>query len=112
MESVLRTRATGVWSVLVIATTISWALGSDQGFGKDGHALASVVILVVALFKVRLVGLYFMELRDAPPALRAVVPPAGLSAVGRDPTCPANTGVSVTVVPPAYDLASASTCAT
>jgi caa(3)-type oxidase subunit IV len=70
MESVLRTRATAVWAVLVIATTISWALGSDQGFGKDGHALASVVILVVALFKVRLVGLYFMELREAPPALR------------------------------------------
>jgi caa(3)-type oxidase subunit IV len=72
MESVLRTRATSVWAVLVIATTISWALGSDQGFGPDGHTLASVVILVVALFKVRLVGLYFMELREAPPALRGV----------------------------------------
>ena len=35
--------------------------------------MASVTILVVALFKVRLVGLYFMELREAPIALRALL---------------------------------------
>ena len=68
----LRTRATGIWTILVLATTLSWVLGSESGFGTDGHKIASVVILVVALFKVRLVGLYFMELRDAPIPLRAI----------------------------------------
>ena len=31
-----------------------------------------MAILVVAAVKVRLVGLYFMELRDAPPLLRGM----------------------------------------
>ena len=73
MQAIIRTRATAVWAVLVTLTTVSWLLGRDQGFGMDGHKIASVVILVVALFKVRLVGLYFMELRDAPIPLRAVL---------------------------------------
>ena len=30
------------------------------------------MILVIAFVKIRFIGLYFMELRDAPPALRAV----------------------------------------
>jgi len=72
MESLVRTRATGVWFALVIATTISWLLGTDHGLGGDSHTFASVVILMVALFKVRLAGLYFMELRHAPSALRGL----------------------------------------
>jgi hypothetical protein len=72
MRSVVRTRATGVWFILVIATTVSWMLGTDHGLGNHSHRFASVVILMVALFKVRLVGLYFMELRDAPLPLRGL----------------------------------------
>jgi len=72
MTTMLRTRASAIWIVLVLATTLSWTLGSESGFGTESHKIASVVILVVALFKVRLVGLYFMELRDAPTALRAI----------------------------------------
>jgi Prokaryotic Cytochrome C oxidase subunit IV len=36
------------------------------------HTLASVVILLIAFIKVRLVGLYFMELRGAPTLLRGL----------------------------------------
>jgi hypothetical protein len=36
------------------------------------HSLASVLILLIAFMKVRLVGLYFMELREAPVALRGL----------------------------------------
>lgn len=68
----LRTRATAVWSVLIAATLVSWWLGTDHGFGDD-HRAAGVAILLVAFFKARLVGLYFMELRQAPIALRAVL---------------------------------------
>jgi hypothetical protein len=48
-----------VWTLLVVATITSWSLGG-----------ATVAVLVVAFVKVRLVGLYFMELRSAPVPLR------------------------------------------
>ncbi|WP_131770205.1 cytochrome C oxidase subunit IV family protein [Candidatus Protofrankia californiensis] len=73
MSSVVRTRATGVWLILVLATSLSWVLGTDHGLSNDGHRMASVAIMVVALFKVRLVGLYFMDLRNAPAVLRALL---------------------------------------
>jgi len=72
MRSVVRTRATGVWLILVLATSLSWLLGTDGGLSDHGHRLASVAILAVALFKVRLVGLYFMDLRNAPAVLRGL----------------------------------------
>jgi hypothetical protein len=59
----LRDRITVVWAGLVLAALVSWLLGI-------GHELpavsAGVVILLVAFVKVRFVGRYFMELRDAP----------------------------------------------
>lgn len=72
MSALVRTRATAVWAFLIALTALSWALGTRHGFGGSGHRTASVVILMVALFKVRLVGLYFMDLRNAPIALRGV----------------------------------------
>ncbi|MFZ0715811.1 cytochrome C oxidase subunit IV family protein [Mycobacterium sp.] len=36
------------------------------------HQLASVIILLIAFIKVRLVGMYFMELREAPNVLRGL----------------------------------------
>lgn len=68
----LRTRATAVWAVMLALTTLSWMLGTTHGTGVGGHRHASVVILVVALFKARLVGLHFMDLRRAPTVLRAL----------------------------------------
>jgi hypothetical protein len=65
-----RTRATGVWFVLIAATAVSWVLGTDHGI--DNHRVASTAILTVAFMKVRFVGLDFMELRDAPLVLRRV----------------------------------------
>ena len=72
MVSLIKTLPTAIWSFLLIATAISWFLGTDHGFPADSHSLASVLILGVALIKVRLVGYYFMELRDAPELLRAL----------------------------------------
>lgn len=56
-----------VWAILVVATLVSWAVGSEHG---TGSAIA-VVVLGVATVKVRFVGLDFMELRRAPLVLRA-----------------------------------------
>jgi hypothetical protein len=58
-----------VWLVLASATFLSWWLATDGGHGGD---LGAVAILIVAAVKIRLVGLHFMELRDAPPLLRGM----------------------------------------
>jgi caa(3)-type oxidase subunit IV len=68
--TLLRTPATAVWVVLIAATIATWTLGTNHGIAN--HTLASVVILLIAFIKVRLVGLYFMELRDAPAVLRGL----------------------------------------
>jgi len=71
MISLLRSPITAVWSILILATLLSWWLGTDHGLGSGAdHTGATLAILVVAFVKVRCVGLYFMELRDAPLPLR------------------------------------------
>lgn len=72
MNALVRTNATLVWFILSALTVVSWALGTNHGFGGGHHVPASLAIFAVAIFKVRLVGLYFMELRDAPIALRGL----------------------------------------
>lgn len=72
MNTVVRTNASIAWMLLVALTVVSWALGTQHGFTGDNHLPASLVIIVVAVFKLRLVGLYFMELRDAPWSLRGI----------------------------------------
>lgn len=66
--SLLRARSTAVWLVLVAVTLASWALGADHGVGST----IAVVVLGLAVVKVRFVGLDFMELRAAPLILRAL----------------------------------------
>lgn len=66
MEITVRSPTSIVWLTLVLATVVSWILGAGHGFGNGSPAGASVVILLVAMFKIRLIGLYFMELREAP----------------------------------------------
>lgn len=75
MPTLLRTPASLVWLFLVGATVLSWVLGVEQGAGGAGSVSARVVgvaVLAIAFIKLRLVGLYFMELREAPLVLRAI----------------------------------------
>ncbi|WP_407688199.1 cytochrome C oxidase subunit IV family protein [Mycobacterium sp. HUMS_1102779] len=65
--SLLRARSTFVWLALVIVMIVSWAVGADHGIGSG----IAVVVLALAMIKVRFVGLDFMELRTAPLLLRA-----------------------------------------
>jgi hypothetical protein len=67
MLQYMRNRAGVSWVILVAATLASFALGADHGTGS----LIAVGVLAIAAFKVRLVGLDFMELRHAPIPLRA-----------------------------------------
>ncbi|MCX2929979.1 cytochrome C oxidase subunit IV family protein [Mycobacterium sp. CVI_P3] len=68
----LRTRTTVVWFVLILATLLTWSLGGRHhvpGVG-GGNSLAGFSILLIAFIKIRFIGMYFMELRHAPMALR------------------------------------------
>jgi Prokaryotic Cytochrome C oxidase subunit IV len=68
VPQLVRNRAGFSWLLLVAATIVSWAVGAEHGTGS----LIAVVVLVIAAVKVRLVGLDFMELRNAPIPLRAI----------------------------------------
>ncbi len=70
LRALLGTPVTVVWLVLVAATVLSWSLGAEHSLHGGGRIGVSVLIIAVALFKVRLVGLWFMELRGAPRLLR------------------------------------------
>lgn len=63
-------RLTLVWVLLLVLTFGSFVVGIEQteGFASIG----AVVIIGIALFKVRLIGLHFMDVRAAPLLLHAV----------------------------------------
>jgi caa(3)-type oxidase subunit IV len=69
LTALLRTRATLVWLALIVATLVSWTIGTSDGLHAE---LATTVVLLVAFVKARFIGLYFMELREAPLALRGI----------------------------------------
>lgn len=66
--ALFRARSTYVWLALVVVTVVSWAVGAEHGIGST----VAVIVLALALVKVRFVGLDFMELRTAPQMLRGV----------------------------------------
>lgn len=72
MRQLLQTRATLAWLVLSCLTVFSWLLGTDHGFGTNFRRQISVAVLAVAIFKIRLIGLDFMELRASPRVLRMI----------------------------------------
>ncbi|BBY40168.1 hypothetical protein MMAN_43020 [Mycobacterium mantenii] len=61
-----RGRAGVSWLMLIAATLLSYVLGADHGIGS----VMAIGVLGIAAFKIRLVGLDFMELRNAPVPLR------------------------------------------
>ncbi|MGH7965266.1 MAG: cytochrome C oxidase subunit IV family protein [Candidatus Binatia bacterium] len=68
MKALIQSSATLVWAVLMLATGLSWWLGTHGAV--TGSSSATITMLLVAFFKVRLVILYFMEIRDAPLPLK------------------------------------------
>ena len=70
MASILITRTTLVWLLLVGATIFSWEIG--HGVAIHHLRFASITIIVIALIKVRCVIFEFMEIRSAPLFMRIV----------------------------------------
>jgi hypothetical protein len=71
VKSLWLSRTTLIWTLLVVATLISWELGHGVGF--DDARAGGAAILVVTFIKVRFVVLDFMEIRTAPRWMRALL---------------------------------------
>jgi heme/copper-type cytochrome/quinol oxidase subunit 4 len=64
MTALWRLAITRAWGLLVLATVVVFALAENQAAAP----LATIAIMLIAAFKLRLVFLYFMELTgDAMP---------------------------------------------
>jgi hypothetical protein len=69
MVELLRKPASIIWAALIVATCAStWALSNNSVTPK----VATVAIMLIAAFKVRMVILHFMEVRRAPLPLRFI----------------------------------------
>ncbi len=66
MASLLISRATLIWIILVVATGMAWGMGHGIG----GTDVAGVVIFGISFMKVRLVIREFMEIRGGPVFMR------------------------------------------
>ena len=71
-------RLTLVWAALLALTFGSMLVGVEQGAGFA--STAAIILIGVAMVKVRMIGLHFMDLRVAPAPLRLLV--QGLRAGG------------------------------
>jgi len=66
-------KITFVWCLLILATLLSFYLGPSHGATLDSNrTIASIIIIAVACIKVRLIGLWFMDLREAIVPLRLI----------------------------------------
>jgi heme/copper-type cytochrome/quinol oxidase subunit 4 len=59
-----------VWGLLFIGTTISWFIAPEEDYLSP--LLPGIAIILIAFLKVRLILLYFMDLRVAPQPWRGL----------------------------------------
>jgi len=64
-------RVTVVFVGLVVATCITWWLGSGSSPTGGALGLAAMLTVLIAFAKIYFIGRDFMELRSAPSGLRA-----------------------------------------
>lgn len=65
-------RVTGVFAGLVLATCLTWWLGSGSSVLGGGFEVAATLTILIAFVKIFFIGSDFMELRAAPAILKAV----------------------------------------
>jgi hypothetical protein len=65
-------RVAVVFAGLVVATCITWWLGSESSLTGSGFGVAATLTILIAFAKVLFIGRDFMDLRAAPLVLRHV----------------------------------------
>ena len=71
MSSTVPPRVTWVFAGLVVATCVTWWLGSESSLTGGGFELAATLTILIAFAKIFFIGADFMELRAAPTILRS-----------------------------------------
>ncbi|MBL4782496.1 MAG: cytochrome C oxidase subunit IV family protein [Porticoccaceae bacterium] len=74
MINLLLKPVSAAWLLLMLATCLSWWLGGDSlnSIQTSDYRLISSGLILIAFIKVRIVIRYFMEVRQAPLALKLV----------------------------------------
>ncbi len=70
MKSLLYSKETLIWLVLMAITLVSWVVGTHHGAVFDQAFLEMSMIMILAFYKARLVILNFMEVNHAPATLK------------------------------------------
>lgn len=70
MKPVVPARVTVVFACLVIATCVTWWLGSGHSLTGQALRISVGATIVIAFAKIYFIGQDFMELRRAPRTLR------------------------------------------
>ena len=63
-------RLTLIWALLVGVTLLSWETGAGW---LNSHLFQAVVVIILALIKIRFIIRHFMDVRDAPLPLKLVM---------------------------------------
>jgi hypothetical protein len=67
----LRNRIARTWLLLVVATLCSFVIFESSGGNPRNQAIVGGFVIAIAFFKVRLIGLNFMEIRGCPAWMRS-----------------------------------------
>lgn len=70
MNDVAPRRTAVVFAGLVVATCVTWWLGSESTLTGGGFELSATLTIIIAFTKIFFIGADFMELRAAPALLR------------------------------------------
>lgn len=62
-----------VWLLLILATALSWFLGTDHSlFWIDSNLSTAIALIGISFFKIHLIDRYFMDIRYAPVKLKRI----------------------------------------
>jgi hypothetical protein len=66
-------RTTAIWLILILASFLTWWLGTNDSRSQLSDRVMIAAVVVIALLKAYLVGMEFMEVRGAPAVLRGLL---------------------------------------
>jgi Prokaryotic Cytochrome C oxidase subunit IV len=66
-------RTTVIWVILILASFLTWWLGTNDSRDQLSDRVMIAAVVVIAFLKAYLVGMEFMEVRGAPAVLRGLL---------------------------------------
>jgi hypothetical protein len=66
-------RTTAIWLILILASFLTWWLGTNDSRDQLSDRVMIAAVIVIAFLKAYLVGMEFMEVRGAPAVLRGLL---------------------------------------